>query len=206
MYALGRMANADCTSILNTFSTSQGTSNWDSQQVALINGLNTQSTELTVTAVETPLSHALSCLQGEVKRLTDASSGISDLYDTKTALQKELKAKKEALQIAKDRAELLRNPEQKTTVYESWFPLLRPLNKITALLLLVFGLFFISVFTGLFMKYMGITVDISLTTRMSGIPGIPSWLSPYMNPVTLGLSAALIVSISTIIYLVTKKG
>ena len=198
------MADPECAAQLLNMTSGQFTA-WNQgvqTQLSTFNNKDANALQ-TLDTIDNNLSTALKCLQAEIVRLTNSSSDISTLYDTKSTLQKELKAKHEALTISKERVALLRNPEQKTTIYESWFPLQRPLKMSTLLILLVFGLFFISVATGSILRQLGVSVDIALAMR---VPGTSGRFASFINPLTMGLAAALSICLAAIIYLATKKG
>ena len=177
--------------------------NWKDRQRVAIEGIGLTTDEAAITSKESDLSQALSCLQNEITAQTQTSTSVTTLYDQKNQLQKRIDDKHKSNQVAKDRVALLTNPERKTTVYESWFPLQRPLKLSTVLILLVIGLFFISIFIGILLKQFGITLDISLETK---IPGATAGFSKYINPLTLGLAGALVITIGVILYLIYKKG
>lgn len=212
------MADPNCTTQLNDI---RNFNTWYSApqtgQLALLNGLLPTGTSgvdtphdialrPTLNIRETDLVSHLKCLQAEITRLTGGSSTVSDLYDQKAILQTQVQTKADALKIAKDRAALLTNPEQNTSIYESWFPLKRPLRSTTLLILTVFSLFFISVFLGLVMKQLGFFVDISLLIKVPGALSSAGSFSRFLTPLTLGLGASLLLCIGAIIYLVSKKG
>lgn len=182
----------------NTFS------GWRSNQLQLINGISPTTDETTITSIETNLSSTLNCLQNATSTHIQGLSDVSDRYDEKMRLQREIDTKTKGIQVAKDRVSLLTNPEQKTTIYESWFPLERPLKMSTVLILLVFGLFFISLFTGILLRQIGVTIDVGFIRRIPGAGSFWGYLYNFINPLTLGLGAALVITISVIIYLTTK--
>lgn len=191
-----------CASILREM-THDNFTNWKDRQRVAIEGIGLTTDEAAITSKESDLSQALSCLQNEITAQTQTSTSVTTLYDQKNQLQKRIDDKHKSNQVAKDRVALLTNPERKTTVYESWFPLQRPLKLSTVLILLVIGLFFISIFIGILLKQFGITLDISLETK---IPGATAGFSKYINPLTLGLAGALVITIGVILYLIYKKG
>lgn len=200
MYALIRMA---CPSRLINMATNTF-SGWRSNQLQLINGISPTTDETTITSIETNLSSTLNCLQNATSTHIQGLSDVSDRYDEKMRLQREIDTKTKGIQVAKDRVSLLTNPEQKTTIYESWFPLERPLKMSTVLILLVFGLFFISLFTGILLRQIGVTIDVGFIRRIPGAGSFWGYLYNFINPLTLGLGAALVITISVIIYLTTK--
>ena len=108
------------------------------------------------------VAEVFACLQEKLDNVSTLSTQITHLYETQITAEKENTMKEEAVRIAKDRVALLTHPERNTTVYESIFPIKRPLQTGTLLLLLVFGLFFISISLGLLMKFLGINLDVEL--------------------------------------------
>jgi hypothetical protein len=178
---------------------------WKTATAASISGIVATTPVTTIEALETDMANTLGCTQTKITEKMHLSTNVSNLHDTHASARTDLEAKKEALSIAKERAALLNAPQNHTTVYESWFPLHRPLKTSTFLLLIVFALFFLSLFLGLLMRQMGIFVDLGYEFIPSGPTAQASWLAKQLTPVTLGIGAALVASLAVIIYLVTKK-
>ena len=177
---------------------------WKTTTAASISGIVATTSVTAIEALETDMANTLGCAQRKITEKLSLSTDVSNLHDRINSANKELEAKKEALAIAKERAALLNAPQNNTTVYESWFPLHRPLQTSTFLLLIVFALFFLSLFLGLLMRQMGIFVDLGYEFTPSGLTQ-PSWFAKQLTPFTIGISAALVVAIGAIIYLATKK-
>ena len=148
MYALNRMA---CDSILREM-THENFNKWKESKKLAISGISSKTDESAITQTESDLTLALTCLQTAVSEKTQGSFSVTSLYDQKLQIQKSIDDKIKTNQVSKDRVALLTNPERKTTVYESWFPLQRPLKLSTLLILLVIGLFFISISIGILLK------------------------------------------------------
>ena len=118
------------------------------------------TTESRIGELDSEVTNTIACLQTKIVAARSSSSNVATLYQQYSTLQADYQAKTDALKISQDRVKLLTHPEQKTTVYESWFPLYRPLQTSSFLLLIVTSLFFFSVFIGLLARQMGIFVDL----------------------------------------------
>ena len=150
-----------CTDALTSIidSTTTPLTTWIDAEIPKINAI----TDATImNDEEQKVAEVFACLQEKLNTVSTVSTQITHLYETQLALEKENTAKEEAVQIAKDRVALLTHPERNTTVHESIFPIKRPLQTGTLLLLLVFGLFFISISTGLLMRFLGIGLNIEM--------------------------------------------
>jgi len=166
-----------------------------------VQAIKASTDEDDVTLLESEVDNTMSCVEDKITQARGTSSDISSLYYQYSNLQTEYQTKTDALKISQDRVKLLTHPEQHTTVYESWFPLHRPLQTSSFLLLLVTSLFFFSVFVGLVARRLGVFVDLGYMYTPS--PG--GSMFSKLNYLTLGIGAALIVCIGVIIYLVSKK-
>lgn len=178
---------------------------WKTTTAAAISGLTSVTSASTLEQLETDMASTLSCAQQQIRTKKSLNSDIVHLHDKYLTAINDIKSKQEALDISKQRAALLNAPQNHTTVYESWFPLRRPLQTSTFLLLIVFSLFFFTLFFGILMRYMGIFVDLGYEFKAPGLSTPPSWLMRQLNPITMGILAVLITSLAVIIYLVTKK-
>lgn len=159
------------------------------------------ATSVSLEAIEKDIADTLKCTQTSLSSLQSAPSDITNLQRTYTQLQAELKTATEDAKVAQDRAQLLTKPETKTTSYESWFPLYRPLQTTSLLILLGFSLFFITFFFGLLMRKFGFFVQIGYDVPLflQPRPG-----SPPTNPLMMGLGAALVIAIGISIYAFTR--
>ena len=155
--------------------------------------------------LDSEVSNTIACLQTKIVAARSTSSNVATLYQQYSALQADYQAKTDALKISQDRVKLLTHPEQKTTVYESWFPLHRPLQTSSFLVLIVTSLFFFSVFVGLLARQMGIFVDMGYMYTPPTPGSFFAFIMSKLNYLTVGLGIALVASIGAIIYLRTKK-
>jgi hypothetical protein len=176
-------------------------------QTATRNAVQPTSTtaESSIGELDSEVSNTIACLQTKIVAARSSSSNIATLYQQYSTLQADYQAKTDALKISQDRVKLLTHPEQKTTVYESWFPLHRPLQTSSFLLLIVTSLFFFSVFVGLLARQMGIFVDMGYMYTPPTPGSFFAFIMSKLNYLTVGLGIALVASIGAIIYLRTKK-
>ena len=163
------------------------------------------TTESRIGELESEVTNTIACLQTRIVAARSTSSNVATLYQQYSTLQADYQAKTDALKISQDRVKLLTHPEQKTTVYESWFPLYRPLETSSFLLLIVTSLFFFSVFLGLLARQMGIFVDLGYMYTPAAPGSFFALIMSKLNYTTVGLGVALLASIGAIIYLATKQ-
>lgn len=173
---------------------------WSGGMTDRISAITMTTAEPTIKALEDTVIKTIACLEEKTTYFNGLSTTIARDYDTYSMLNKQLDTANESVKLSKERVGLLTTPEQKTTVYESWFPLRRPLQTSTFLLLLVVGLFFITMFFGLLLRQAGLFVDIGIISSVT--PGQISWVFGQFNLLTIGLGIAFI---GCILYLVRKK-
>lgn len=168
---------------------------WKTATQNTTNNITTASVQNadTIARVKTDVEQTIRCLQERTTQLNNVSSDIYTLQQEFAVQQKGIKNANEDMKIAKERMKLLVNPEEKKTVYESWFPLQRPLRIESMILLLALGLFFITVFFGLLMRQLGFFVNIGYilpivpTTSGTGI------FAYFTNPMTILLVAIILI-------------
>lgn len=178
-------------------------SSWQTTTRNAVQAFTDSTPSATVTLTESDVTNTMACLETKIAAARSTSSDISSLYQQYASLQVNYQRQADALQISQDRVKLLTHPEQKTTVHESWFPLQRPLQTSSFLVLIVLSLFFFSVFVGLMARQMGIFVDLGYMYTPAAPGGMMAFLMSKMNYVALGLGAAVIACVGVIIYLST---
>lgn len=105
---------------------------------------------------ETNLNAMIRCVQKDMMQRNSESSKLYTLQQELEELRKEAKDKKEIAATAKERSNLLENPYSKTTRYEPWFPLGRPLRKESVPVLLAVSILMLVFATGIFLRLGGI--------------------------------------------------
>lgn len=109
---------------------------------------------------EVKMQEAMKCLNLEVNQRQSLSSDIYSLNQEAKVKEEDVKTKHENVKASKERAELLRSPYEETTVWESWFPLGRPLERGSVPVLWFLSIVFLTLSFGLFLQMIGITFEI----------------------------------------------
>jgi hypothetical protein len=140
-----------------------------------LNGNDVQSIEITPAATkrelidrklrllrdtEVKIQEATKCLNVEINQRQSISSEIYNLNQDAKEKEKDVKKKHENVKAAKERAELLQNPYEETTVWESWFPMGRPLERGTIPVLWFLSIVFLTISFGLFLQMVGVNLEI----------------------------------------------
>ncbi len=120
---------------------------------------------------EVKMQEAMKCLNLEMNQRQSISSEIYTLNQNAKTKETEVKTKHENVKAAKERAELLRNPYEETTVWESWFPMGRPLERGSIPVLWFLSIVFLSISFGFFLQLMGVHLEIP------GLEALGSWLT-----------------------------
>lgn len=92
------------------------------------------------------------CIQGEIIQRQDYVSQIYNLQKTLESKKEEAKKRVNIAKEAKERAASIENPYEKTTVWESWFPLGRPLQESSVPVLLSLAILFLVLSLGMFLR------------------------------------------------------
>jgi hypothetical protein len=121
---------------------------------------------------EKELQQAMGCLDKEINQRQSISSEIYALQGTVKEKEKVVDTKHANVQAARERAHLLRDPNSETTVWESWFPLGRPLEKQSVPVLWFFSIVFLILTIGLFLQMAGFKLDIG--TKVSQMSAVVS--------------------------------
>ncbi len=104
---------------------------------------------------ETTLNSLITCIQKDMMQRNTESSKLYTLQQELEELRKEAKDKKQIAEEAKERSNLLDSPYSKTTWYEGWFPLGRPLRKEAVPVLLTVSILMLVFATGVFLRLAG---------------------------------------------------
>jgi hypothetical protein len=117
--------------------------------------------------LETDVQSVLKCLQEEIVQRENISSDIYDLQQKAKEKKEQVETKDINVRSSKERAALLRDPYSETTVWESWFPLGRPLEKSSVPVLWTMALIFLIVSLGLFLYMVGFQLEIEFIKKAS---------------------------------------
>lgn len=128
---------------------------------------------------ETLMTDYTRCISSDINQKQDISSEIYTIQKTLDKKREEAKDKEEIAAQAKERATLLEKPYNKTTVWEAWFPLGRPLKKESVPVLLGLSIFFLVLSLGLFLRLA--SIELHFTAQgysLDRIPLIGSFFTP----------------------------
>ena len=117
--------------------------------------------------LETDVQGILKCLQEEIVQRENISSDIYDLQQKAKEKKEQVITKDINVRSSKERAALLRDPYAETTVWESWFPLGRPLEKSSVPVLWTMALIFLIVSIGLFLYIAGFQLEVEFIKKAS---------------------------------------
>jgi len=117
--------------------------------------------------LETDVQGILKCLQEEIVQRENISSDIYDLQQKAKEKKEQVVTKDINVRSSKERAALLRDPYAETTVWESWFPLGRPLEKSSVPVLWTMALIFLIVSLGLFLYMAGFQLEVEFIKKAS---------------------------------------
>ena len=132
---------------------------------------------------EVKIQQAMKCLNLETNQRQSISSDIYNLNQEAKTKEKEVKTKHENVKAAKERADLLRNPYEETTVWESWFPLGRPLERGSIPVLWFLSIVFLTMSFGLFLQIAGVNIEIP------GSEKIALWLDSLISGASVSRQA-----------------
>jgi hypothetical protein len=104
---------------------------------------------------ESNLAATIACLNKDILQRNTEASKIYTLQQEIEAKRKEAELKKQGVDEAKERSALLENPYSKTTWWEAWFPLGRPIRKENVPVLLSVSILMLVLSLGLFLKLAG---------------------------------------------------
>lgn len=150
----------------------QGSGN-PSEQAAAQQRLTTNLGKLAI--AEQTVADMTKCIQQDILAQQRYSGKIYSLQQEIQTAQAEVDGMEQTASEAKERAQLLDNPYSKTTRWETWFPLGRPLEKNSLPVLLSISLLFLVLSLGMFLRLADIELKLHFFERSSGV----GYLSGY---------------------------
>jgi hypothetical protein len=128
---------------------------------------------------ENDINQIIKCITGDISIIQEQGGKIYTLEQTLSEKTKEANMKEEVAKDAKERAKLLETPYNKTSVWEAWFPLGRPLQKESVPVLLGISIFFLVI--SLFMFLRLASIELHFTAEgysLDKLPLIGSFFTP----------------------------
>ncbi len=180
----------------------------DINTLSAANGVLTQNQVTQLQSLESDLFNTVNCIRLKQQALKSAPTNVANMQEQIVALQNEISTKQSQYDVAKERANSIQNPEQKTSDYEGWFPLGRSMRSTSLFILIGFSIFFILFFFGLLMSFLGFQVQLSWTLPRIPTSGPPTpWMTlilSWINPLTMAAFVALLVTSGLLIWMGTK--
>lgn len=126
----------------------------DSEDTTENNRYNTLISQIQI--AETNLDAYIKCLQKDIVQRTDYSSRLYNLQQDRETARTLANHYKGIAKEAKERASDIENPYTKTTWWESWFPLGRPMRKENVPVLLSISILMLVFSLGIFLRFAGL--------------------------------------------------
>jgi hypothetical protein len=128
---------------------------------------------------ENTVNRVLKCITADISVLQGEGGKIYTLEKTLSEKTKEANEKEEIAKESKERAKLLETPYNKTSVWEAWFPLGRPLQKESVPVLLGISIFFLVFSLFMFLRLASIELQFKAEGySLDRIPLIGSFFTP----------------------------
>lgn len=146
----------------------------DSRDVNQNATYNTLFSQLQV--AENQLNSYIQCIQKDILQRNDFSSRLYNLQQEVEVARKASQQRKETAAEAKERVSDVTNPYTKTTWWESWFPLGRPIEKDNVPVLLSVSIFMLVFSLGIFLRMAGMEL------KLTSVESVTNSLTKNLNP------------------------
>ena len=152
-------------------------------------------------AAQADIFNTVSCLQEKISQLGSTTNAIQGAQQQILSLNDQIKNEEANVAIARDRVAYIRNPEQHTSFYESWFPMDRPMR--TGSVPIFIGItVFLMIFTLLVvLSLMGVNITFALPQMKAA----PSPLFLILGSITTLEWILIVMLISVVIYFMNRK-
>lgn len=108
----------------------------------------------------TEIKVAIQELQKRVN--TNPATELQISSESLLSIKQKIAEAQEDLKIAEERVKTMRNVDKQASYYESWFPINRPLRSSSIIICFGFGIFFFSLSFFLFLRYLGIRINMNI--------------------------------------------
>ncbi len=105
--------------------------------------------------LENDLDAYINCINNDIIQRNDYSSRLYTLQQEIESTRKEVQDKKQIANDARERSDQIENPYNKTTWWESWFPLGRPIRKENVPVLISISILMLVFSLGIFLRFAG---------------------------------------------------
>jgi hypothetical protein len=155
--------------------------------------INSATSNIELDSILPSITETNTCLQEKINAVGGTSTSIAQMQTDIINIEDQLKLKKEAIHISKERLSYLTDPSHNVSYYQSWFPLFRPLKPQTIPILIGIATFF----TAAAVCY--------LLYSIIGLAAIFMFLTRLFNQLTPAFWLLLAISIGVIVYLAKRK-
>jgi hypothetical protein len=190
---------------IETLSTPAKFSLWYSEYNTSLNsyaaqpGTPSQSQKDAVSTIMADITSMNLCIQSKVNANGNLPNTIYASQDEISRLEAQIAQEEANAAIARDRVSYIRHPERNVSNYESWFPIDRPIQTFSLLIIMSLTVFLGTFLLLLLLSFMGVNI-VFLTEYTDSANS--SWIYEQFTSLT-GLS--LIALLAVIIYFTTKK-
>lgn len=195
-----------CTSSLNdAISSSSKFNAWYERNKLILTAFQSISTptsaqQNTLLDVGSELTNMSVCLQEKISSSTSTPNDISNAYDDIYRLSEEIKLAEVNSNTAKNRVAYIRHPEQDVSYYESWFPLDRPLQTLTVIVLISICIFMSTFLLLMAMSLTGYDLYLFVSPNRTSSSYQQSYISWIYSQLTFPFWIALAVIVAVVLY------
>ena len=157
-----------CTSTLESYITnSTSFDTWKSSIAITLNSITssanpTSDSESALNEASQDIFNLVACLNEKLKDVGQTTNDIQDAQSSILELNKEIREAEEHVKIAKDRVAYIRNPDQHTSYYESWFPMGRPMQPDSITIFIAVDTFLFIFIILILSSYFGLNISLIL--------------------------------------------
>jgi hypothetical protein len=157
-----------CTPTLNGYISSNSSFNsWKNTNDTLLNTITSSTSPTTdsqkaLNDASQEIFNLVNCLYEKLNEVGTTTNDIQTAQTSIIELNKNIADAENHVKIAKDRVAYIRNPDQHTSYYESWFPMGRPMQPSSIPFFIAINAFLIMFILLLLGSYVGLNISLVL--------------------------------------------
>ena len=150
--------------ILSVINDADNFSAWSSTKQTTLNSITTSSNPTTanqasLNSASNDIFNMIGCLQEKISKGSNTTNEIQSAQSSIIDLNKKILEAETDVNIAKDRVAYLRNPEDRTSYYESWFPMGRPMENLSIPFFIAINSFLVIFIILILFTFMGMNIS-----------------------------------------------
>jgi hypothetical protein len=163
--SVGTTEITTCSSdILSVINNADNFSAWTSTKQTTLNSITTSSNptianQASLNSASNEIFNMIGCLQEKISRGSNTTNEIQSAQSSIINLNKEILEAETDVDIAKDRVAYLRNPEDRSSYYESWFPMGRPMHNLSVPFFIAINSFLVIFIILILFTFMGMNIS-----------------------------------------------